>query len=61
MNSERWDTPTIVVQQWSPPLNVPKPPLNVPKPTQSKTGTILVLVILVCVVLYYFCFIVNKN
>ena len=52
MNSERWDTPTIVVQQ---------PPLIVSKPTPSKTGTIFVLVILVCVVLYYFCFIANKN
>jgi len=50
MNPERWDTPTIVVQQ---------PSLNVPKPASSKTGTIIVLIILVCVVLYYFCFIAN--
>jgi len=49
---EQWDTPTIVVQH---------PSLNVSKPASSKTGTILVLVILISVVLYYFCFIVNKN
>ena len=52
MKEERWDTPTIVVQQ---PQTV-----RAPRPTQSKTGTVLVLVLLVGVVLYYFCFIVNK-
>jgi len=52
MEEDRWDTPTIVVQQ---PQTV-----GVPRPTQSKTGTILVLVIFVGVVVYYFCFANNK-
>ena len=53
MKEERCGIPTIVVQQ--------PQTISVPSPTTSKTGTIFVLVILVAVVLYYFCFANNQD
>ena len=52
MKEERCGIPTIVVEQ--------PQTISVPSPTTSKTGTMLVLVVLIAVVLYYFGYI-NKD